>query len=549
MKKIIFLLLIYFANGSVCHGESVAVPWEEFKMLYKESITRQIKNDLKKEKAPMRYSIARAVYKIALDKQKTRGQVTITGRVISGDPDLIPLFGSELVIEDLTMVSGGSLLCAREQNNKIFFLPDGNKDFQISFSFSTAVKEDNSSRFVSMSVPQALQNSLSLTLAPQLSLVEAPGIRNSGETYHFSGRTTLKIRFSDNAAVSAASVVDIDTLSVIRLHGSQATITTTFAPVQPVTTDFNLQVPANTTFMSTTLKSSWIKRGNAHNYQITLPPGSTNRFSIQMSLNESQAAGNYGFVLPEIKGNTGSQGNFILEQPDGGQIALNEPKPLSRIPASRLNSKLQPAVGGHRFFMKIAPQEKISFAVRRFKTVSTAPVVLDSVSFFSSFDDNGSVLSVLIMDIPPEAGPRLSLQAIPRAEIWSLKVNGQKRNVYTEHDDNSASAGGDRWIIPLSRGQISHVELAFIRQDQKPGLQGNFEAELPASGLPSTRVCIGIALPERLQLLSLDGPVSPAPENHWKKPKAFIGRPYYFTRAFYAGDGLKMMLSYKEPAN
>ena len=199
--------------------------------------------------------------------------------------------------------------------------------------------------------------------------------------------------------------------------------------------------------------------------------------------------------------------------------------------------------------MKIGPQEKISLSVRRFKTVSTAPVVLDSISFFTSFDDNGSVLAVLVMDIPPEAGPRLSMQAIPRAEIWSLKVNGQKTNVYADRDDASGNAGTERWIIPLARGEVSHVELAFIRQDQKPGLQGKFETELPAAGLPSTGVRIGIALPERLQLLSLDGPVSPAPENQWKKPGEFIGKPYYFTRAFYAGDGLKMMLSYKEPAD
>jgi hypothetical protein len=497
----------------------------------------------------MRYSIASAVYKITLDKHRARGEVIIAGRVISGEPDLIPLFGSELVIEDLTVVSGGSLLCAREHSNKIFFLPDGNKDFQISFSFSTAVKEDNSSRFVSIAVPQALKNSLSLKLAPEISLVEAPGIKNSDTTYHFSARAMLTIRFSDKAAVSAAPVVEIDTLSVIRLHGNQAIITTTFVPVQPLATGFNLLIQANTTYVSSTLKSSWIKKRDEQSYRINLPPGSTDKFSIQISVDESQTAGSYGFFLPGISGNTGSQGNFITEQPDGGQISLSGHKLISRIPVSRLNSKLLAAVGRHRFFMKIAPQDKISLSVRRFQTVSTAPVVLDSISFFTSFDDNGSVLSVLIMDIPPEVGPRLSMQAIPRAEIWSLKVNGQKTNVYSERDDVSTNGGAERWIIPLARGESSHVELAFIRQDQKPGLQGKFETELPAAGLPSNSVRIGIALSERLQLLSLEGPVSPAPENHWQKPKEFIGRPYYFTRTFYAGDGLKMMLSYKEPVN
>jgi hypothetical protein len=329
MKKILLLLLIVFVSGSVCNAESVSVPWEEFKTLYKESITRQIQQDLKKEKIPMRYSIASAVYKITLDKQKARGEVIIAGKVISGEPDLIPLFGSELVIEDLTTVSGGSLLCAREHSNKIFFLPDGNKDFQISFSFSTAVKEDNSSRFVSITVPQALKNSLALTLAPEISLVEAPGIKNSDATYHFSARAMLTIRFSDKAAVSAAPVVEIDSLSVIRLHGSQTIIITTFVPVQPVATGFNLQIPPNTTYVSSTLKSSWIKKGDEHGYRIDLPPGSTDSFSIQISLDESQTADSYEFFLPGILGNTGSQGNFIAEQPDGGQISSSGHKLVS----------------------------------------------------------------------------------------------------------------------------------------------------------------------------------------------------------------------------
>ncbi|MBW2409658.1 MAG: hypothetical protein JRF72_07650 [Deltaproteobacteria bacterium] len=497
----------------------------------------------------MRYSIASADYKIALDKQKARGEVTITGRVISGEPDLIPLFGNELVIEDLAMVSGGSLLCSREQDNKIFFVPDANKDFQIRVAFSTAVKEDNSSRFISVSIPQALQNSLTLALAAEISLVEAPGIKNSDATYHFSSRTMLTIRFSDKAAVAAVPVVEIDALSVFRLQGSQAIINTTFAPVQPITTGFNLQIPANTTYVSSTLKSSWINKQDKHSFRINLPAGSSDKFSIQFALDETQTAGNYKFVLPEIKDNTGSQGNFIVEQPDGGQVSLSRPKLASRVPVARLNSKLRRAAGRHRFFMKLAPQENISLSVKRFKTVSTASVVLDSVSFFTSLDDNGNVLSVLIMDVPPEAGPRLSMQTIAGAKIWSLTVNGQKSNVYTERNDAAGKAGAETWIIPLARGEFSHVELAFIRQDQKPGLQGKFETELPASGLPATRVRIGIALPERLQLLSLDGPVSPAAENRWKKPREFIGTPYYFTRAFYAGDGLKLILSYKEPAN
>jgi hypothetical protein len=549
MKKILFLILVLLVTESICAGESISVPWEEFKILYTESITRQIREETKKENDPMIYSIETAFYKITIDKQKASGEVILAGKVISGQPDLIPLFGSEVVIKDLKMVSGGSLLCDEKHNNKVLFLPDESTNFQINFPFFAPVQEDNSSRFVSITIPQALKNSILLTLAPELSLVEAPGIKNSDETYHFSARSVLTIRFSDRKAVSAKPVVEIDTFAHIRLHDSQAIINTTFIPVQPVTSGFILEISENATYISSTLKSSWIKALDDRKYQINLPPDSNNRFSIQTSLDETQTPENYKFFLPRIIGNTGNQGNFIVEQPEDGQISLSGHELVSHLPAARLNSNLLAAAGRGRFFMKIPPQKELSLTVKHFQTVSTPPIVLDSIAFFTSFDDNGSVLSVLMMDIPPEAGPRLSLSAIPHAKIWSLKVNGQKINIYEDRDDATKNSYDKRWIIPLVRSQTSHVELAFIRQVEKPGLHGKLEAELPAAGLPSASVRIAIALPERLQLLSLEGPVSPAPESNWKQPDEFIGKPYYFSRAFYTGEGIKMILSYKEPLN
>jgi hypothetical protein len=549
MKKLIFLILLFLVTDSIWAGESVSVPWKEFKTLYTESITRQMMEETKKEKAPMIYSIESALYIITIDQQTVKGDVVLAGKVISGTPDLIPLFGNEVVIKDLNIVSGGSLLCDQKHHYKIFFLPDGNKNFEISFSFFTPIQEDNSSRFVSIAVPQALKNSLILTLAPEFSLVAAPGIKNSDETYHFSARSNLTIRFWDRAAVSAALVVKMDTLALIKLHGRQAVITTTFIPLQPVTTSFILEISENTTYLSSTLKSTWITALDEHRYQINIPTGSIDSFSIQTAQDESQTGGNYKFFLPRIIGNTGNQGNFIVEQPDDGQISLSENKRVSRLPVSRLNSKLLAVAGRDRFFMKIFPQEEISFSVKRFQTVSTPPIVLDSIAFFTSYEDNGSVLSVLIMDIPPEAGPRLSMKAIPNAEIWSLKVNGQKINSFEDQGEPSKNSPNKRWIIPLAGGETSHVELAIIRQIEKLGLHGKLEAELPAAGLPSTSVRIAIALPERLQLLSLEGPVSPAPENKWEKPDEFIGKPYFFSRAFYTGEGIKMTLFYKEPVN
>ncbi|MBE7558582.1 hypothetical protein HS125_06430 [bacterium] len=102
-------------------------------------------------------------------------------------------------------------------------------------------------------------------------------------------------------------------------------------------------------------------------------------------------------------------------------------------------------------------------------------------------------------------------------------------------------------MIPLDADELSHVELALLAQGDRLGLHGRLETILPETGLAARRLCVGIALPERVQLLSLEGPVSPAPGATWKLPPDFIGKPYLFSRAFHKGEGMKLAVSYKEP--
>ncbi len=169
--------------------------------------------------------------------------------------------------------------------------------------------------------------------------------------------------------------------------------------------------------------------------------------------------------------------------------------------------------------------------------VEASPVVLDVQDFFTSFDENGSVLSVLVMEVPAAAGPHLRINAIPDVEIWSLTVNARPRKVYM---------AGDTWIIPIAEDGMSRVQLALLRKSGKLGLQGSLEASLPATGLPSRTLRVGIALPPRVQLLSLEGPVSPATQTDIEPPDDFVGKPYFFTRSFYKGEGMKLSVVYKE---
>ncbi len=176
-----------------------------------------------------------------------------------------------------------------------------------------------------------------------------------------------------------------------------------------------------------------------------------------------------------------------------------------------------------------------------FKEVTTPPIVLDCVSYFTSFEENGSVLCVLVMDVPKEAGSYLKIDSIPGTRIWSLKVNHQNMRIYSNGENDA------KWVIPLSGKKTSHVELAVIQQGGKLGLHGRLETSLPGMELAARKVNLAIALPHRVRLISFEGPLNSDSKSPVPPPKEFIGDPYYFSRSFYKGKGMKVAVMYKEP--
>ena len=135
----------------------------------------------------------------------------------------------------------------------------------------------------------------------------------------------------------------------------------------------------------------------------------------------------------------------------------------------------------------------------------------------------------------------MKIKAIKDMDVWSLKVNNVNQSIHTDADNN--------WIIPLDGAQSSQVELALLRHGPKLALQGVLEATMPETGLPSRELCVGIALPPRVDLLSLEGSVSPASGEQWQPPAEFVGKPHFFSQSFYKGEGMTLSIAYKEPIN
>jgi len=542
MRTMALLVALVIGSPAVFGCEDVLVPWEEFKGLYRASIEREIREEAgPQEEAPQVHSIDEARYRLTIGGEDARGEVLLSGRVISGGPEPIPLFGCEAVITELKGVTGGAVLCG-EDETRVSFVPQGGAgEFAVTACFLVRPQEEEASRVISFDIPRAVRNSLAVDLPAESRVLEHPGIADADGIYHFSASPRLTIRYLDPRGPAAATIVEIDSVSRISVQRNRLLVSTWFLPVRAAPDSLILDAPAGAEYIASSLKASQVEQLDGDRYALSIPRGEASPFSVELALAMATDAGEASFSLPRIEGNSGQEGRFVLEEPADGQATASASGLVSQIPIERLGEALAECVEDSRFYMSVSPDEPIALTVKRFQAVSTPATVLECQYLFTSFEENGNILSVLVMDIPPEFGSRMTLKAVADCEVWSLVVNGAKKRVFADE--------ADTWVIPLDSGAVSHVELAFLGNGPKLGLQGKLEAIVPETGLASRELRVGLALPARVELLCTEGPLSGAPGENWKLPAEFVGKRHFFSRSFYKGEGMTLSISYKEPVN
>ncbi len=537
MKLVVFAAAILFAAAPGQAQDNVLVPWEELKTLYREKMEREFEESLEKE--PQVYSIDEARYVVRLLPDSAEVDVLVSGRSVSGDPAPIPLFGEGAVVTNVSQVTGGTIMTPTDLETTAI-LPEGEGvAFQLVARLLAQATEDKGEKRINVPIPRALQNALEIDAPAGLQLLEAQGIADAGGVYRFSAGSQLTLRYVDTARLEAATVIQVDTLSRISAQRGRTFLTTHFYPERAVPKSLNLQAPEGAKFLASSLRTSSIRELGDGRYELKFPEEQFAVFSVEWAIDVPDNGEPVTLRLPTIDGNGGQQGRFVLDEPEDGQVTASAEGLVTRIPIERVREELRAAAAGAHFYANVPAENAVTLTSSRFQPVSTPTTVLDSQYLFVSFEENGNVLSVLVLDVPPDVGPRLELKAVPGAEIWSLTVNGAKKKVYGGDEDT--------WMIPLDSGQPSHVELAFLQEKEKLGLHGRLEATVPETGLPSQEIGIGIALPSRVELLSMEGPVSPAQGEQWPIPAEFVGARHFFSRAFYKGEGMALAVSYKEP--
>lgn len=536
---IIAAALLLFATEAFPE-ETVSVPWPEFRALFEQNLERKFEARQPKPPLAQVHTLDSAVYRLAFKDGHVQGRFILAGRVLEGGPEAIPLFQTALVIDTILNVSGGHLLCRPETSPAIVFYPAGPGPFTIEATFLAPLVEDHRQGTVSFAIPKALNNIVHLGAEDLPRLLSRPGIQASDGGFRFAAcdNLTLKVAKADAAREKAAPKVDL--FSTLRWESGTLLLETFFWPRQPLPVTCEVRTPRGFSLVSTSLATADLHQVDETRLQVHAPSGAALPFSIIQARRQPDNALFEAFVLPFIPGNSGSQGNLVLEQPHHHHIRVAQPADPARLPLAATAEEVQAVLGPTGYFLRLDPETPLTLAMRRFREISVPPIVLDTVAFYTAVEENGNQLSTLVLDVPADAGSRLAVKAAEEARIWRLLVNGTPRNVFSQEDGT--------WMIPLDSGQASHVELAVLTQGDKLGLQGRLSARIPATGLPCQRLVVGIALPERVDLLSVEGAVSPAVNDPLDPPASFlVGRPYYFTRAFYKGESLSLAVAYKEP--
>ncbi|MHC4886809.1 MAG: hypothetical protein ACYTGH_17165, partial [Planctomycetota bacterium] len=442
-------------------------------------------------------------------------------------------------------LKGGVLLPVPEKDGGLSLLPNGGEPFQVVLKVALAAEEDQRSKLIRFAIPPAIRNQLHLTREKDVELLSAPGIVGKDRHRHFAANTELRVRFekkvtvSDGKEVERKALVEVDSLTILKVQGERLMGSVWFSPRQVPEGGVLLNLPKGAEYVGTSLRTSWIRR-EAAGLRLVLPQRYREPFAVHFAVSRESKKPTE-LVLPSLKENHGREGGFVLIEPEDGHAEVRADGLRERIPIARLPVALRGLVPEMAHYSRASAGTALQIHLKRFTAMKTPPIVLDRVKMFTAFEENGSALSVLTFDAPDTLGGQMVIPGVPGAEIWSLKVNGQPKKVYTQ-------ASGE-WILPLSRSKtVSRVELALLVRGDKLGLSGTLATTLPAVGLPARQVFLGIALPERVQLLSLDGPVSPALKGiPGEMPKEFMGRRYTFSRSFYKGDAMKVSVLYREP--
>ncbi len=527
--KIGLMGFLYWIQPALAEN-NLTLPWSEFKTLY----TQQLEQQLKKEETitPTLYSFDQASYQVKIEKNQLLVSAEIKGRRLQGNASSVQLFGRGIALTQIETSEGATLMS--DESGYQLYLSDKVDSFVLKIQFLSPLQTQNNQSVVSLQIPPAVSNQLSLLPSDDFDLHPNKALTQLGGQYYFSPTSHLSLQFDPSHLNQLPPSIDI--LTEISLKGEQL-IFNLFGMVRKNTNpSFILQFDPRFQYLQSTVNRTDLKQIDQHQIQIERlnQPYFNFTFAIKAAALTKQ------IQLPHIVNNQGLEQNYQVIHPIEAEIYIqtSQGMPLKLSPSSLPDSLLSHL--SHQENYRLRENQQLSIQVQRFETVETTKMVLDDIYFYHDYDKNGRQISGLKMVLPEQAGERLWLDAVKGADIWKVRVNGQATKVY--------HAKG-RWMIPLGTEKPASVEISWLQKQAKMQLKGDLPLFIPKTGIAARHVLINIGLPEDIQLLAVDGEINPTQNStipdEIKQNEQSIS--HLFETHFYRGGEITATIYYKEP--
>jgi len=531
------LVFILMAVVPVAFGDaSVTVPWSEFSGLYKDHIEQRI-NEQRETPEESLHTLDQASYRLSVTDDGASGSVLIKGRVLRGDPVVIPLFANDVAVTEIRQSSGVHVLAS---GAGYALLPSTNQAFRLEVGIAIPLQFADGEHFFRLQVPYAVKNSLELQAPPHLRTKPNPKLRLAHGRYYFQPTSVLQIEFDDLVQTASDAELLIDVFTEFEVIGDSLTATSYFAPRRAISGPVEISLDPQAHIAASSVPSDWLVATDGNSITVTLPADWQQTLVFQYDMPASTEP--LSIHLPAIAANVGRENEFTIRRGIDTQLRIDASMVDAGINSNRLPPRIAAQANiGDTYYRLHTGQPSLSLSIEPLATVPSPERVLDAVYFATRFTENGDQLSTLRVTIPASAGDRLSIDAIPNAEVWSVTVNDSERRLYTD--------GAGRWTIPLDPATPSTVAIAFLQQTTRLSLEGRLHLTLPATGLSARAVHVAINLTDRVDLVAFDSDLNPSSSESWPQSKNLHSKTYFFSRPFYRGQAIDASIYYKEPVN
>ena len=541
--RTIFIISLFFTL-SVHASSEVTLTLDEYRQMYdriqtQNTLIKQLREpeQQKINQARKAFSaIETVIYQLRVEGDQLFGNIQLSGKTVRGAPTQFTVFKPNFSTTGILDVAGAEL----SLDDKGFYqlYSQENMPFNLHLSFVQNF-EDSSNGDFSTVLPniEAIQQILYLTLPNHVELIDSNLSSISEGLYGIPVEVSPRLTFRRKLiSKDKDQQIAIESFSTLEVHQNYLLVESHFVPLQPINHLLTVNLASGSSNIASNIDTDSLEINESGSLTLRLEANWTAPFTLRYQIPLEKLVSVW--QVPMIEGNYGNQKGFYISPSVGQSIELLHPDLVSNISALSLSEQMLSVTRQKEPYYQIDVGESVKLTIQRFSEVNKPKFILDKLHFRVDITDTGKRRNTLIFVLPAQnQASQITLKAIPKAQLWSLKVDGELKPLYQQK--------GQDWVLPVTANKQSNVELVYLEEMDKPGISGNMDINLPETQLAAEMLYVSIMLPSRLSLINIDTALLAEDQAEMSSQPGH----YFFRSPYYKGGAMSSSLYYAESVN